>query len=338
MDGVTHGDGSARPRVFVTQPVAQSALDRLAAVADLRVNPDALHVIDHATLCARVAECDILFCLLHDRIDQAVIDAAPHLRAIASMKITPSDIDVAAATARRIPVTVIPPIVTEATADIAVALLLAVARRVVEGDRLVRQGIFPGSQSSHLEGVMVTGQTLGLVGGGGRIGRAVARRAQGFAMRVLYWGPRRLPPAEEEAAGMAYVGLDALLAESDFVSLHSPLTAETFHQIGARELGLMKSTAFLINTSRGAIVDEAALARALAERRIAGAGLDVFEAEPVPTAALLALPNIVLTPHLGSAVASLREQMAHVVVDNILAILAGAPPPNCCNREILQLA
>jgi glyoxylate reductase len=336
MDGVM--DGVSRPRVFVTQPVAQSAIDRLAAVADVRVNPDALRVIDHAALCAQIADCDILFCLLHDRIDQTVIDAAPHLRAIASMKITPSDIDLAAASARRIPVTVIPPIVTEATADIAMALLLAVARRVVEGDRLVRQGIFPGSQSSHLEAAMVTGRTLGLVGGGGRIGRAVARRAQGFAMRVLYWGPRRLPQAEEEAAFMRYVGLDELLAESDFVSLHSPLTAETFHQIGARELGLMKSSAFLINTSRGAIVDEAALARALGERRIAGAGLDVFEAEPVPNAALLALPNTVLTPHLGSAVAILREQMAHVVVDNILAVLHGTPPPNCCNPEVLQMA
>ena len=228
--------------------------------------------------------------------------------------------------------------VTEATADIHFALLLAVARRVVEGDRLLRQGIFPGSQSSYFEAAMVSGKVLGLVGGGGRIGRAVARRARGFAMKCLYWGPRRRPEAEEQESGIAYVGLDQLLAESDFVSLHTPLNAQTHHQIGARELALMKPTAFLINTARGAIVDEPALAKALAENRIAGAGLDVFENEPHVTPALLTMRNTVLTPHLGSAVAELRETMAHVVVDNILALLGGQQPPNCWNPEIYATA
>jgi glyoxylate reductase len=323
-----------RPRIFITQPVAPSAIERLRAVAEVELNPDSVHIVTKEELLDAVRRHDILFCLLHDKVDRDVIAANPKLRAVASMKITPSDIDVEAATARRIPVTVISPIVTEATADINFALLLAVARRLVEGDRLVRAGIFPGAQSSHLLGAGVFGKVIGLIGGGGRIGRAVARRAHGFSMRTLYWTPRRKPASEEQEAGLTYVPLDQLLAESDFVSIHTPFTAETRHQIGARELGLMKPTAFLINTSRGPIVDEAALIRALAERRIAGAGLDVFEHEPHVDPALLTMPNVVLTPHLGSAVAELRESMANVVVDNILAVLDGRQPPNCWNPEI----
>ncbi len=164
--------------------------------------------------------------------------------------------------------------------------MLAVARRMMEGDRMVRAGRFPGAQSAHLLGASVWGKTIGLIGGGGLIGKAVARRAHGFSMRVLYWTPRRKPESEEREAGLTYVPLDRLLAESDFVSLHSPLTKETRHQIGARELALMKRTAFLINTARGPIIDEAALVRALKARRIAGAGLDVFEHEPKVDAAL----------------------------------------------------
>ena len=327
-------DRILRPRIFITQPVAQSAVERLRELAEVSLNPDALHIVTKAELLTAVRDHDILFCLLHDRVDADVIAANPRLRAITSMKITPSDIDVEAATARRIPVTVIPPIVTEATADLSMALLLAVARRVVEGDRLVRAGIFPGAQSSHLEGASVYGKVLGLVGGGGRIGKAVARRARGFAMRLLYWGPRRKPASEEQELALTYVPLEQLLAESDFVSIHTPLRPETRHQIGERELGLMKPTAFLINTARGPIIDEAALVRALAGRRIAGAGLDVFEHEPHVDPALLAMSNVVLTPHLGSAVAPLREAMANVVVDNIRAVLDGRQPPNCWNKEI----
>ena len=327
-------DGLIRPRIYITQPVASSAIERLKQVAEVEWNPDPVHIMAKEELCAALRRHDILFCLLHDRVDRDVIAANPELRAIASMKITPSDVDVAEATVRRIPVTVIPPMVTEATADIHFALLLAVARRLVEGDRLVRAGVFPGSQSSYLEGAGVWGKTIGLIGGGGRIGRAVARRALGFSMRVLYWAPRRKPESEEREAGLNYLPLEQLLAESDFVSMHAPLTPETHHLMGAREFGLMKPTAFFVNTARGAVVDEAALARALAERRIAGAGLDVFEHEPKVDPALLAMPNVVLTPHLGSAVAELRESMAHIVVDNILALLEGKRPPNCWNPEI----
>jgi glyoxylate reductase len=324
----------SRPRIFITQPVAQSAIARLQDVAEVDFNPVSVHIPSKDEMLAAVRQHDILFCLLQDRVDAEVIAANPGLRMIASMKITPSDIDVAAASARRIPVTVIPPVVTEATADIHFALLLAVARRLAEGDRLVRSGVFPGSQSTHLEGAGVWGKTIGLIGGGGRIGRAVARRALGFSMRILYWTPRRKPEAEERAAGISYVPFDQLLAESDFVSMHAPLTPETRHLMGAREFALMKPTAFFVNTARGAVVDEAALARALAERRIAGAGLDVFEHEPHVEPALLAMQNVVLTPHLGSAVRELRESMAHIVVNNILALLEGKQPPNCWNPEI----
>jgi glyoxylate reductase len=323
-----------RPRIFITQPIARSAIERLRGFAAVEFNPDAAHIMTPDELRDAVSGHDILFCLLQDRIDESVIAANARLRAIASMKITPSDIDVAAATARRIPVTVIPPIVTEATADLHFGLLIAVARRIVQGDHLVRAGVFPGGQSMHLEGAAIAGKTIGLVGGGGRIGRAVARRARGFSMRVLYWGPRRIAQNEEQELDMTYVPLDRLLAESDFVSLHAPLKPESHHLIGERELGLMKPTAFLVNTARGPIVDEKALARALGEGRIAGAGLDVFEHEPEVEPSLLAMSNVVLTPHLGSAVAELRESMAHIVVDNIVAVLDGRQPPNCCNPEI----
>ncbi len=323
-----------RPSVFITQPVAQSATERLRSFADVDWNPDPTHTLTKDELRAAVRKHDILFCLLQDRVDGDVIAANASLRAVASMKITPSDIDVAAATARRIPVTVIPPVVTEATADLHVGLLLAVARRVVEGERLLRSGVFPGAQSMRLEGAFVWGKTIGLIGGGGRIGRAVARRARGFSMRLLYWGPRRMAESEERELDLVHVPLDRLLAESDFVSIHAPLKPETRHLIGARELALMRPSAFLINTARGPIVDEQALVQALAERRIAGAALDVYEDEPRVNPALLAMDNVVLTPHLGSAVAELREAMAHVVVDNIVAILQGRRPPNCWNPEI----
>jgi glyoxylate reductase len=327
---------TARPKVFVTQPVAASALKRLRQVANVEVNPDSSRIMNKRALCVALRRHDVLFSLLHDTVDGEVLAANPALRAVASMAITPDRIDVAEATRRGIPVTVIPPIVGEATADLAFGLILAVARRMIEGDRLVRKRGFPGGQSNHLAGSGVSGKTLGLVGGGGRIGRAVARRARGFSMRVLYWGPRRRPESEEQEAGIAYTPLDELLAQSDFVSLHSPLNAETRHQIGARELRLMKPTAILINTARGPIVDEAALVRALARGQIAGAGLDVFEHEPKMDPALWKMPNVVLTPHLGSAVAELRDVMANIVVDNILAMLDGRQPPNCVNPQLYR--
>ncbi len=323
-----------RPSVFITPPVAPSAIERLRAIAEVNWNSDATHILTKDELRAAVRKHDILFCLLQDRVDDEVIAANASLRAVASMKITPSDIAVASATARRIPVTVIPPVVTEATADLHFGLMLALARRILEGDRLLRSGVFPGAQSMRLEGAYVHGKTIGLIGGGGRIGRAVAKRARGFSMRLLYWGPRRMPEAEEDELDMNYVPLDRLLAESDFVSIHAPLKPETRHLVGERELALMRPSALLINTARGPIVDERALVHALAERQIAGAALDVYEHEPRVEPALLTMANVILTPHIGSAVTELREAMAHVVVDNIVAVLQGRQPPNCWNPEI----
>ncbi len=327
----------ARPRVFVTQPVSEQALKRLRAVASVKVFPDASRIIPKAALIAAVRKADILFCLLHDRIDRAVVEINPDLRLIAAQSITPSNIDLEAATARRIPVTVTAPITTEATADLNFGLMLAVARRIVEGDRLARAGKFPGGQSAYLMGSYVWGKTIGLIGGGGLIGKAVARRAHGFSMRVLYWTPRRKTEHEEREAGLTFVPLDELLRESDFISIHSPLNRETRHQIGARELRLMKKTAFIINTARGAIIDEAALVRALKRKQIAGAGLDVFEHEPKIDPALKKMSNVVLTPHLGSATPEVREEMAGIVVDNILAFIAGHKLPNCVNPQVFAL-
>ena len=324
-----------RPRIYITQPVAKSAIARLRAVATVTINFDAGRILPRRALVASLRRNEILFCLLHDQIDAAVIAANPTLRLIAAQSITPSNIDVQAATTGGIPVTVVPARTTEATADLTFALLLAAARRLIEGDRLVRAGKFPGAQSGYLLGSFVWNKTIGLVGGGGLIGQAVARRAHGFGMRVLYYTPRRKSAEEEQAAGLTYTPLDTLLAESDFVSIHSPLNKETRHQIGRQQLKLMKRTAYLINTARGPIVDEAALTRALARRQIAGAGLDVFEFEPKVGKDLRALPNVVLTPHLGSATREVRDDMANIVVDNILAFLAGKRPPNCVNPEAL---
>jgi glyoxylate reductase len=323
-----------RPRVFITQPVAASAIERLHTVAEVDLNPDPLHIATKEELLAAVASHDVLFCMLHDRVDADVIAASPRLKAIASTTITPADIDVAAATARSIPVTVIPSsLLDEATADLAWSLLMAVARRVTEGDRVMRRGIFPGSQSSFLEGAGVSRKVLGLLGMGG-VGRATAQRARGFAMEILYFDPQRRPVEEERELGIVWAPFEDVLARSDFVSLHVRLTAQTRHLLGARELALMKPGAYLVNTARGPLVDEEALVSSLRAKRLAGAGLDVFEREPRPHPALLELDNVVCTPHMGSAVRELRETMAHVVVDNILAVLQGRRPPNCCNPEI----
>jgi len=324
---------SVKPRVFVSQPIAASALDRLRAIADVKINTDSGRIIAKPRLIAAVKRCDILFSLLHDKIDRAVLAANKNLRAVASMSITPDNIDVAEATKRGIPVTVVPPIVTEATADLHIGLMIAVARRMIEGEKLVHAGKFPGSQSNHLAGSYVYGKTIGLVGAG-RIGQATARRARGFGMRILYWGPRRKPEAECEL-GMEHVSLDRLLEEADFVSLHPPLNAETRHMISDAQFAKMKPTAFIINTARGAIIDERALVRALKKKQIAGAGLDVFEHEPKLPPALKAMKNVVLTPHLGSAVMEVRTQMANIVVDNIQALIDGGTPPNCVNPQVL---
>jgi glyoxylate reductase len=324
-----------RPRVFVTQPIAESALDRLRAVADVTVNPDSSRMLPKNKLMAAVKNCDILISLLHDTVDLDVLAANPDLKAVSSMNITQDRIDLDAATALGIPVTNIPAIVTDATADIGFGLLLAVARNIVQGDRLFRSGVYPGSQSNHLAGAAVSGKTLGLIGFG-RIGQAMARRGRGFDMTIIYADPRRLPPDEEKKFDAGHRSFDDCLREADFVSLHPQLTPETRHLMSDPQFCLMKPTAFVINTSRGPVIDEAALIRALRAKTIAGAGLDVYEHEPQVSPELIAMPNVVLTPHLGSAVFALREGMANVVVDNTIALIEGRAPVSCLNPQVLK--
>jgi glyoxylate reductase len=323
------------PTIFLTQPIPENALTRLREVGSVEFNPDSTHIITKPELIDALQRSDYLFCLLHDTVDAEVINSNPNLKLIASMAITPAGVDVAAATAKRIPVTTVAPIVTEATADLHWALLLAVARRVVEGDRALRAGRFPGSQSMRFTGGEVNGKTLGIVGLGA-IGDAVARRARGFGMRILYTKRRRLDQAREAELGVEYHSLNDLLKESDFVSVNATLSRETVHLIGERELGLMRPSAYLVNTARGPIVDEKALVRALQEKRIAGAALDVYEREPMVEPGLINLPNVVLTPHLGSAARDTRERTSAMVVDNIVAAIKGRRPPNLFNPEIYE--
>jgi glyoxylate reductase len=284
-------------------------------MAEVQVYPDSEIILPRGRLLEEVSRCDILYCLLHDRVDREVVDAGQRLRLIACSAINPANVDVARATERGIPVTVIPNIVAETTADLQWALLLAVARRVVEADRALRAGMFPGSQSQRFVGAEVHGKTLGTIGLGA-IGRGTVYRARGFGMRVVYTKRQRLLAREEKALGVRYPG--------------------THHLIGAKELSLMKPTAYLINTARGPIVDEAALAEALRADRIAGAALDVYEREPEVTPALKELPNVVLTPHIGSAARDTREQIAHIVVDNIVEFLAGRRPHYLANPEVFE--
>jgi glyoxylate reductase len=325
----------SRPRVFVTQPIAESALERLRAVAEVEVNPDSSRVLAKDKLMEAARRSDILLTLLHDTVDRDVLTANPKLKAVSSMNITQDRIDLAAATELGIPVTNIPAIVTDATADIAFGLLLAAARNIVLGDKLFRQGVYPGSQSNHLAGYAVSGKTLGLVGFG-RIGQAVARRGRGFGMSIIYSDPRRLPAEEEAKFEAGYRSFEQLLGEADFVSLHPQLSRETRHLMSDAQFALMKKTAFVINTARGPVIDEAALVRALKDKKIAGAGLDVYEFEPQVPAELVAMPNVVLTPHLGSGVLELREGMANVVVDNTVALIEGRPPVSCLNPQVLK--
>jgi glyoxylate reductase len=324
---------SARVRIFVTQPMPEPALARLREAGRVELNPDAEHVMLAAELREAVRRADVLVCFQHNDVDRSVIDANPALRLIASMAIEPASIDVRHATARGIPVTTIPPLVTEATADLHWGLLLAVARRIPESEQALRRGVFPGAQSMRFTGAEVHGKTLGIVGIG-RVGKAIARRAAGFAMRVLYADRVRLAPPEEAELGVTHRPLDTLLAEADFVSVSVTLTPDTVHLIGPRELGLMRESAYLVNTSRGPVVDEQALADALRGGRIAGAALDVYEAEPRVEPALLELTNVVLTPHIGSGGRDTRLRIAHVVVDNVVAVLEGRRPPNLYNPEV----
>ena len=283
---------------------------------------------------AQIEGQDGLLCMITDTVDPELLDRAPGLKIVANYGVGFNNIDVAAATRRGIPVTNTPGVLTDATADITFALILAAGRRLVEGDRYTRAGRFRFWAPFHFLGSEISGKTLGIIGMG-RIGQAVARRAAGFNMSLLYTGRRRMPEDREREFNATYTDMETLLARSDFVSLHVPLNEETHHLIDAAALDRMRPEAFLINTSRGPVVDEAALCAALQNRAIQGAGLDVYEHEPAVTQGLLALDNVVLLPHVGSATIETRTKMARMAADNLLAGLAGQKPPNCLNWDTL---
>jgi glyoxylate reductase len=322
-----------KPRVFLTRILPSAVMERLAAETDLAVNPDN-RGLTAAELVAGARGRDAVLTTLLDRIDAAFLDACPGLKVVANFGVGYNHIDVAAATARRIPVTNTPGVLTDATADIAFGLLLATARRFTEGEQLVRERKWSSWEPLQLLGHDLAGATLGLVGLG-RIAQAVARRARGFDMRVIYWNRTRLARAEEGKLGVEYRTRDALYAEADFVSVHVAYTPETHHLINAAALARMKPTAIFVNTARGAVVDEAALVDALQNRTIAAAGLDVYENEPTLHPGLYEMPHCTLLPHLGSATTGTRTKMGMLAVDNLLAACAGRRPPHCVNPEVL---
>jgi len=310
--------------ILVTRKLPSSVLAKLHAAADVDLyTGDAAIPTDD--LRARVADKDALVCLLVDSIDRTVIDAAPALKVIANVAVGCNNIDVPYATSRGIAVTNTPDVLTESVADFTWALILAVTRRLAEGERLVRRGEWTGWALDFMLGSELRGKQLGLVGAG-RIGRAVAARAPAFGMRVACSSRRELVGVEMNASPLEPMSLDRLLLTSDVVSLHVPLTPETRHLIDRRALTRMKRSAYLINTARGPVVDEAALAWALQQHLLAGAALDVYENEPVVHPDLLRLENVLLVPHLASGTTETRTAMADLAVENVLAVLEGRPP------------
>lgn len=319
-------------KVLITRRLPECALEMVRNQCTAEVFPYD-RAMTRAELFGAVRDKEGLLCLLNDTVDSTVLEAAPRLRVISNYAVGHNNIDVAGATARGIVVTNTPGVLTETTADLTWALLMAVARRIAEGDRFTRAGQFEGWGPTLLLGSDVYGKTLGIVGMG-RIGHAVARRAAGFAMRILYADLQPLDPDTERSLRATRVELDTLLRESDFVTLHVPLTDATHHLIGPNQLHLMKPTAYLINTSRGPVVDENALVTVLRRGQIAGAGLDVFENEPHIQPEFFNLDNVVLLPHIGSASVETRTRMALMAAENLVSALRGEVPPHCVNREV----
>lgn len=324
----------AKNKVYVTRMLEASVMELLRQHFEVEVNTED-RPLTRQELLANVQGKDAILCMLNDVIDAEVLNAAGgKCRIIANYAVGYNNIDMAEATRLKIIVTNTPGVLTDATADLAWALLFAAARRVPESDRYTRAGKFQGWAPTLFMGRDVTGKTLGVIGAG-RIGQSFAAKSAGFGMKVLYTS--NTPKAEfEKACGAAFTDLETLLRQSDFVSLHVPLTPSTKYMIGEKELKLMKKTAILINTARGPVVEEAALVRALKEGWIWGAGLDVYENEPLLESGLAELDNVVLLPHTGSATFETRANMGKIAARNIIAVLQGDRPETCVNPEALS--
>ena len=325
-----------KPKVYVTRELPERGLRIIKKHFDTEVWSE-YSPPPKQTIIKKVKDVDALASLLSDKIDLEVFDAAPKLKIVAQMAVGFDNIDMKEATKRGIYVTNTPEVLTDTTADFAWALLMAVARRVVEADKYVRTGQWKVSwHPTMMQGRDVYDATIGIVGAG-RIGFAVARRAKGFNMKILYYDVIPRPEIEKEF-GAKHVDLDTIFRESDFVSIHVPLMKETYHLVNEEKLKLMKKTAYLINNSRGPVVDEKALYEALKAGRIAGAGLDVFEQEPTPLDnPLLKLDNVVVAPHISSASYETRSRMAEMVAENLVAFFEGRTPPNLVNSEVLKV-
>jgi glyoxylate reductase len=318
----------AKPKVFVGRVIPAKGLDLIREFCDADIWSGELPP-PYEEILRRVHDVEGIVSLLTDKMDTGVMDAAPRLRVISNMAVGVDNVEVAAATARKLPVGNTPGVLTDATADQTLALLLASARRVVEGEKYVRSGKWITWDPGLLLGADLVGATLGIIGFG-RIGQAVAKRAQGFDLRLIYYDPKAQP-----AFGASSVDLDTLLRESDFVSLHVPLTSATRHLVNAEFLSKMKSTVILVNTSRGGVVDQSALYEALKSKRIFAAALDVTDPEPLPsTHPLLELENCLIVPHLGSASKHTRDMMSYLAAQNLIAGLKGERLPNCVNPEV----
>ncbi|HEX3508515.1 MAG TPA: D-glycerate dehydrogenase [Candidatus Dormibacteraeota bacterium] len=320
-----------KPRVLLMHPILDPGPAILAEAAEVIPYPPG-RPLDEASIRQAAEGCVGIVSQLMDPIRETVL-SAPGLKIVSNVAVGFDNIDVPAATAHKVMVTNTPGVLDDATADFAFTLLMATARRIVEADSFTRQGRFKGWAIDMMLGADVHGATLGLVGIG-RIGRGVAHRAKGFNMRVLYYDPNPLPPDAEQQLGAARVDLGRLLAESDFVSVHVPLTQETHHMLSTAQFELMKRSAILINTSRGPVVDEAALVQALTAKKLAGAGLDVYEREPAVHPGLLAMPNVVLAPHIASATVRTRSEMSAMAARNMATAVRGGRPPNLLNPEV----
>jgi lactate dehydrogenase-like 2-hydroxyacid dehydrogenase len=321
-------------KVFVSRVIPQAALEILQEHVASELNSED-KPLTKPELISRIQGKEGLVCLLTDEIDDEVLGSSPSLRVVSNVAVGFNNIDVGAATRRKIAVTNTPGVLDETTADFTWALLMATARRVVEADRYARAGKYQGWGIMLMLGHDVYGKTLGICGMG-RIGKAVARRARGFEMKILYTDVQRIGEDWEKELGIQFVDKDTLLRESDFVTLHVPLLPETTHYISGQELSLMKRTSHLINASRGPVVDEEALVGALKTQQIAGAGLDVFEQEPEIHPGLMELDNVVLAPHIASASVETRTRMATMAAGNMVDALGGKIPPHIVNPDIYK--